>query len=210
VRDNGVGIPEEIKQKVFDPYFTTKKKGSGLGLFSCYAIIKKHDGHIAVESTPGVGTTFYVYIPASHREIVSPEGTHEIRHAGRGYILIMEDEETIRDVTGEMLGHFGYEVAFARDGLEAIELYTRARAAGKPFDVIIMDLTIPGGMGGREAIRRILDIDPQAKAIVASGYATDPIIADFRQYGFCERIAKPYKSEELHAILHRIITGTAA
>jgi PAS domain S-box-containing protein len=209
VQDNGVGIPEEIKQKVFDPYFTTKKKGSGLGLFSCYSIIKKHDGHIAVESTLGVGTTFYVYLPASHREIIAREGANEIRQTGRGYILIMEDEETIRDVTGEMLGHFGYEVAFARDGLEAIELYTRAKTSGKPFDVIIMDLTIPGGMGGKEAIRRILDIDPQAKAVVASGYATDPIIADFREYGFCERIAKPYKSEELHAILHRIITGTA-
>jgi CheY-like chemotaxis protein len=122
----------------------------------------------------------------------------------------MEDEESIRDVTGEMLRHFGYEVAFAREGAEAIEMYKHAMDAGQPFDVLIMDLTIPGGMGGKEAVRKILDIDPQAKAVVATGYANDPIIADFRQHGFCDRIAKPYKSEELHGILHRVITGTSA
>jgi CheY-like chemotaxis protein len=121
----------------------------------------------------------------------------------------MEDEETIRDVTGEMLSHFGYEVAVAKDGLEAITLYKQAKESDRPFDVVIMDLTIPGGMGGKEAIKRILEIDPQAKVVVASGYSTDPIIADFTQYGFCERIAKPYKSEELHTLLHRIITGTS-
>jgi CheY-like chemotaxis protein len=196
-------------QKIFDPYFTTKKKGSGLGLFSCYSIIKKHDGHIAVESTPGVGTTFYIYIPASDKALLGKKDTPDVASRGQGYILIMEDEETIRDVTGEMLSHFGYEVAVAKDGSEAIALYKHARESGRPFDVVLMDLTIPGGMGGKEAIKKILEVDPQAKAVVASGYSTDPIIADFTSYGFCERIAKPYKSEELHTLLHRIITGTS-
>lgn len=210
VKDHGVGIPEEHLQKIFDPYFTTKQKGTGLGLFTCYAIVKKHDGHVAVESARGVGTTFSVYIPASQRQALKRKTNTPVQQSGRGKILIMEDEETIRDVTGEMLRHFGYEVAFARDGTEAIALYRRARETDQPFDVIIMDLTIPGGMGGKEAIRNILDIDPQAKAVVASGYTTDPIIAEFRQYGFCDRIAKPYKSEALHEILHRIITGPGA
>jgi signal transduction histidine kinase/ActR/RegA family two-component response regulator len=209
VKDQGVGIPEEDLPKIFDPYFTTKKKGSGLGLFTCYSIIKKHDGHIAVESHRGTGTTFYVYIPASHRQVRKLESQTSVQPAGHGKILVMEDEETIRDVTGEMLRHFGYEVAFAREGAEAIELYKHAMDAGQPFDVLLMDLTIPGGMGGKEAVRKILDIDPQAKAVVATGYANDPIIAEFRQYGFCDRIAKPYKSEELHGILHRVITGTS-
>jgi PAS domain S-box-containing protein len=207
--DNGIGIPEDIMQKIFDPYFTTKKKGSGLGLFSCYSIIKKHDGHIAVESTPGVGTTFYVYLPASLQEVIAVQDRSEVRSVGTGYILIMEDEETIREVTGEMLSHFGYEVEFAPDGAAAIELYQRAKETGKAFDVVIMDLTIPGGMGGKEAVRHLLALDPQARVVVASGYANDPILTDFQHYGFCERIAKPYKAEELHVLLHRIITGTS-
>jgi CheY-like chemotaxis protein len=207
-QDSGIGIPEEMIPKIFDPYFTTKKTGSGLGLFSCYSILKKHGGHLAVESTQGVGSTFYVYIPASPEALVAAKDTHAVRSVGGGHILIMEDEETIRDVTGEMLSHFGYEVEFAKDGLEAIALYQRAREAGKPFDVIIMDLTIPGGMGGKEAVKRILEIDARARAVVASGYANDPIIADFRHYGFCERIAKPYKSEELHALLQQIMATT--
>jgi PAS domain S-box-containing protein len=210
VTDQGIGIPEEDLSKIFDPYFTTKKKGSGLGLFTCYSIIKKHDGHIAVESHRSTGTTFYVHIPASYRQVHRHERQTPVHSAGHGKILVMEDEESIRDVTGEMLRHFGYEVAFAREGAEAIEMYKHAMDAGQPFDVLIMDLTIPGGMGGKEAVRKILDIDPQAKAVVATGYANDPIIADFRQHGFCDRIAKPYKSEELHGILHRVITGTSA
>jgi CheY-like chemotaxis protein len=172
--------------------------------------VKKHDGHIAVESTRGVGTTFSVYVPASQRQALKRETKTLVQPSGQGKILIMEDEETIRDVTGEMLRHFGYEVAFAQDGAEAIALYKHAKESGEPFDVVIMDLTVPGGMGGKEAIRNILDLDPQAKAVVASGYTTDPTIADFRQYGFCDRIAKPYKSEELHEILHRLITGPGA
>jgi PAS domain S-box-containing protein len=205
VKDHGLGIPEEHIQKIFDPYFTTKKKGSGLGLFTCYSIVKKHDGHLAVDSREGVGTTFYVYLPASERRMRKAAPRQEVQYAGKGKILVMEDDETIRDVTGEMLGHFGYDVAFAQNGTEAIDLYTREKEAGTPFDVIIMDLTIPGGMGGKETISKILEIDPQAKAIVASGYTNDPIMAEFTQYGFRNRIVKPYKAGELHEILHSVI-----
>jgi CheY-like chemotaxis protein len=132
----------------------------------------------------------------------------ETHHVGKGKILIMEDDETIRDVTGEMLSHFGYEVAFASDGSEAINLYGGAQEAGAPYDVLIMDLTIPGGMGAKETITKILEIDPQARAIVASGYANDPILAHFRQYGFCDRIVKPYKAEELHETLRRVMANS--
>ena len=208
VKDHGIGIPEENLQKIFDPYFTTKQKGSGLGLFTCYSIVKKHDGHLAVESSQGVGTTFHVYIPASSKQLLQPQAKQAVQHAGTGRILVMEDEEIIRDVTGDMLSHYGYDVAFARDGTEAIALYRHAQESGTPFNVILMDLTIPGGMGGKETIKKILEIDPHAKAVVASGYANDPIVIEFQQYGFCDRIVKPYKSEELHETLYRIIHGT--
>jgi PAS domain S-box-containing protein len=205
VCDHGVGIPEDNLQKIFDPYFTTKQKGSGLGLFTCYSIIKNHEGHIAVESSVGIGTTFHVYIPASRKRIRPQKSQQSIQHTGTGRILLMEDEEIIRDVTGEMLGHYGYEVAFAKDGAECIALYQHAKESGTPFDVVLMDLTIPGGMGGKEAVKKLLEFDPQAKAVVASGYAYDPIVVEFRQYGFSDRIVKPYKSEELYDILHRLI-----
>jgi PAS domain S-box-containing protein len=210
VKDHGIGIPEENLQKIFDPYFTTKQKGSGLGLFTCYSIVKKHDGYLAVESSQGVGTTFHIYIPASHKQLHQSTTKQAVQHAGTGRILVMEDEEIIRDVIGDMLSHYGYDVAFARDGTEAIALYRQAQESSMPFNVILMDLTIPGGMGGRETIKKILDIDPHAKAIVASGYANDPIVVEFQQYGFCGRIVKPYKSEELHETLYRIMHGTSA
>lgn len=207
VKDSGVGIAEEHLSKIFDPYFTTKQKGSGLGLFTCYSIVKKHDGHLAVESLQGVGSTFHVYLPASERRVRKVADKKTVQVVGRGKILVMEDDATIREVTGEMLGHYGYTVAFARDGAEAIALYRQAQQDTVPFDVVIMDLTIPGGMGAKETIARLLALDPRAKAIVASGYGNDPIMVEFAQHGFCERIVKPYKSEELHEMLHRIIAA---
>jgi len=157
-----------------------------------------------------VGTTFHVYLPASERRARKVADKQVVREAGRGKILVMEDDETIRDVTGEMLGHYGYTVAFARHGAEAIELYRQAQQANVPFDVVIMDLTIPGGMGAKETIAHMLALDPGAKAVVASGYVNDPIMVEFAQHGFCQRIVKPYKSEELHDMLHRIIAGSNA
>jgi PAS domain S-box-containing protein len=207
IRDEGSGIAEEHLQKLFDPYFTTKQHGSGLGLFTSYSIIKKHDGFIDVQSEPGVGTTFSIYLPASSTPVVSPTPPDITPNSGTGKILVMEDEESLRDVVGNTLSHYGYDVAFAQNGDEAITAYRQHKNAGQPFDVVIMDLTIPGGMGGKETVAKLLAIDPDAKAIIASGYANDPIMTAFKEYGFCGRVTKPYEARELHKILHDIIAG---
>ncbi|MCL5935739.1 MAG: PAS domain S-box protein, partial [Firmicutes bacterium] len=208
IKDHGTGIPEEHLKKIFDPYFTTKQKGSGLGLSTSYSIIKNHGGYIAVESEMGAGSTFYIYLPVTKKTIQVKNDVKEISpFAGRGRILIMDDEEDIRKTAGQILTGFGYEVEYAGDGTEAIELYRIARDAGQSFDVVIMDLTIPGGMGGREAIQKLMEIDPGVKAIVSSGYSSDPVMANHKEYGFSGVIAKPYHIEELNRLLIGLITG---
>jgi len=177
----------------------------GLGLTTCYSIVKNHAGLITVESEVGVGTTFHVTLPASEKKIVIEKPPMERLLAGKGRILVMDDEDAVRDVVGKMLQHLGYETEFARDGSEAVEIYKRAKSCRKPFDVAILDLTIPGGMGGDEAIKQLLDIDPDVKAIVSSGYSQDPQMTDFAQYGFKGVISKPYKIEELSETVSRTI-----
>ena len=205
IKDQGIGIPKKYLSKIFDPFFTTKKKGSGLGLATAYSIIKRHGGHIFVESEVGVGTTFHIYLPVLKRKekIIKGEIREEIKGSGR--VLLMDDEDIVLEVVGEMLRTLGYKVGFAKDGNEAIKLYKRAKASGHPFDAVIMDLTIPGAMGGKEAIKKLIEIDPEVKAIVSSGYSTDPVMADFRKYGFCGVIAKPYEMKELGKILKKVI-----
>jgi PAS domain S-box-containing protein len=203
--DHGIGISAHHLDKIFDPYFTTKAKGSGLGLTSAYSIIKNHNGLITAESELGVGTTFYIYLPASKKIVVKKESETGKTLFGKGKILIMDDEEFIRKVAGEMLKSIGYSVEFAMDGTEAIELYKKALKSAEPFAAVIMDLTIPGGMGGKEAIRELLKIDPEIKAIVSSGYSNDPIMSDCKKYGFVDSIAKPYKISELGKVLKGII-----
>ncbi|HXG64056.1 MAG TPA: ATP-binding protein, partial [Blastocatellia bacterium] len=205
VRDTGIGIPEEHLDKIFDPYFTTKQTGSGLGLATSYSIIKKHNGHIAVESRPGQGTAFYVYLPASQTQAAPIAQAQGTPRAGKGRVLVMDDEETIRNLAGRILAHLGYEAGLAENGEEAIEMYRQAKRSGRPFDVVIMDLTIPGGMGGKEAIRRLLEIDPGVKAIVSSGYSNDPVMADFRRYGFKGVVTKPYRIADLGEALHDLM-----
>lgn len=205
IRDEGVGIPEEYLPKIFDPYFTTKQTGSGLGLAISYSIIKRHDGHIAVESRPAVGTTFYIYLPASPYKVFAEKIEETKVYAGKGRILIMDDVEEIRHTVVEMLSFLGYEVKLARDGAETVELYKKARETGRPFDVVIMDLTIRGGIGGRQTIARLREIDPHVKAIVSSGYPTNPAMIHFRQYGFRGRITKPYKITTLSKVLQQVI-----
>ncbi|OIO02647.1 hypothetical protein AUJ67_02295 [Candidatus Desantisbacteria bacterium CG1_02_49_89] len=203
VNDNGKGIPEENLSRIFDPFFTTKEKGSGMGLSAAYSIIKKHNGYIRVESKEGTGTTFYIYIPAMENRPVDPGSYAPKKNsAGKIRILLMDDEEQIRQATGCILRSLGYEAELAADGLEAVELYSRAKRSGNPFDAVIMDLTIPGGMGGRDAIKELIKIEAEVRAIASSGYSNDPIMSEYGKYGFKGVVAKPYTGEELsNAIL---------
>lgn len=207
LRDQGVGIPEEHLTKIFDPYFTTKQKGSGLGLATCYSIVKNHEGYIMVESQLGSGTQFLIYLPASGQQFVEKSEYKMTIGPGHGRILIMDDEEDIRDITSRILKRLGYESASAADGRDAIQMYQAAKESGAAFDAVIMDLTIPGGMGGKEAIKKLLEYDPKAKVIVASGYSNDPIMSDFQKFGFSGYIVKPYDLEEFKILLHNVLAG---
>jgi CheY-like chemotaxis protein len=209
IKDEGVGIPEEYLKKIFDPYFTTKAKGSGLGLATAYSIIKGHEGQITVESVPGSGTTFHIYIPASEKKAAT---TAEKEHGqapkeGKGRILILDDEEAIRLLVYHTLTSLGYEVTEAADSLTAIDLYKKAMQDGKRFDAVISDLTLPGGMGGQEAVKHLIEIDPTVKAIVSSGYANDPVMSRYQEYGFCAMIPKPYEVSELSHVVYDVINS---
>jgi PAS domain S-box-containing protein len=205
ITDEGVGIPQNHVSKIFDPYFSTKQKGSGLGLATSYSIVKRHNGFIDVESEVGVGTTFQIWLPASVKEWKKQKDTQDIKITGEAKILLMDDEEDILDAAGEVLAYLGYTVAFARDGADAISQYEKARQKEEPFDVVIMDLTVPGGMGGEETIQKLLTIDPGVNAIVSSGYSNDPVMADYKKYGFKGVITKPYTVEELNETLQHVM-----
>lgn len=206
IKDTGIGIPQEYLQKIFDPYFTTKEKGTGLGLATAYSVIKKHEGLMTVESEVGVGTTFHFYLPACTQATARREPEVGEAVKGRGNILVMDDDDLIRDLAGELLTMLGYEVTFARNGAEAVVLYQRAVRLGKPFDVAIMDLTIPGGLGAKEAVEKMLQIDPNIKAVVSSGYSTDPIMTGFAEHGFVGALPKPYNANDLSRLLQRIMS----
>jgi PAS domain S-box-containing protein len=206
IKDHGIGISPEHLQKVFDPYFTTKETvGSGLGLAAAHSIIRKHGGYIKVGSEVGVGTIFSIYLPActtqqpvekgTKPDILKKDNEHKLFKKGR--VLVMDDENFILNLTGKILDKLGFTVDCARNGTEAIERYKRNKAAGDEYNVVILDLTIPGGMGGKETIENLIKIDPQIKAIVCSGYSTDPIMADYTKYGFSIALAKPFEANEL-------------
>jgi len=209
IRDHGTGIPQEHLSKIFDPYFTTKTSGNGLGLATSHSIIRKHGGHIVVESQKDAGTIFKIYLPASKRELPKEVDANSEPIVGKGKILVMDDEEMVRDMAGDMLSHLHYEVHLAKNGPEAIEAIRQATQSGKPFEAVIMDLTIPGGCGGKEVIKEVRKIDPQVKAIVSSGYSNDPIMADFTEHGFDGVVTKPYGIEKLSEVIHRVISKQA-
>jgi PAS domain S-box-containing protein len=209
--DNGPGIPRENLEKIFDPYFTTKKTGSGLGLATSYSIIKNHHGHLGVTSNPGQGTTFTIFLPASDHALPRPKASVPTQTSqGRGTILLMDDDTSIREVMEETLGFLGYEVITARDGNEAIDIYRQYISSRQRIDLVIMDLTIPGGMGGKETVGKVLDLDPDAKIIVSSGYSQDPVMADYESYGFIDILAKPYSLEEVGKKIANILGSTSS
>jgi PAS domain S-box-containing protein len=208
IQDRGTGIREEHLSKIFDPYFTTKQKGSGLGLASAYSIVQRHNGRMTVESTLGSGTTFHVYLPAAESEKMEEDVRRDMLTRGKGKILVVDDEAIVREVAGEMLRTMGYEVAYANDGNEAIMRYMQARQAAKPFRAVILDLTMPGGMGGKETMEKLREIDPQVKTIVSSGYSQDEVMANFRDFGFLGVVSKPYKPAELSKTLHEVLADS--
>jgi len=203
--DEGCGIATEHLERIFEPYFTTKQTGSGLGLATIYSIINKHGGHINVASQLGTGTTFTLYLPASELSELGPKEIplEPVFLARPAKILIMDDEEVICRMVTDMLEEINFTVETAAEGLEAVELYQQALVAGEPFDLVILDLTVPGGMGGKEASQMILKLDSGARMIVSSGYADDPIMANHTDYGFSDVIAKPYDMTKLAAVLAR-------
>jgi two-component system, cell cycle sensor histidine kinase and response regulator CckA len=211
IKDSGYGIASDHLGKIFDPYFTTKPKGSGIGLATAYSIIRRHGGTIEVKSEVHIGTTFFIYLPADVECGVEPPvaDSSERPALGTGKVLIMDDDEAIRTVAKDLLTLLGYEVAVAADGAECVQLYETAMEAKQAFSAVIMDLTVPGGMGGKEAIERLREIDPEVKAIVSSGYSTDPIMSNYQQYGFRGMVAKPYDALELsRALSDLLVTPT--
>ncbi len=194
--------------KIFDPYFTTRKKGSGLGLATSYSIIRNHGGIIDVASEPGEGTTFFVYLPALEAEREASAASVisvATAPARKGKILVMDDEELIRNIAGELITALGHDVDLTEHGEAAIEKYQTSSESDSPFDIVILDLTIRGGLGGKETIERLLAIDPGIRAIVSSGYSDDAVVSDYNKYGFKARLTKPYNLEELRDTLNAML-----
>ena len=210
IRDHGAGIPRAHLARVFEPYFTTRHRQGGLDLAVAYSIVRGHGGHIVVESEPGRGSSFSVYLPAGRLSAPRPDpeipaAPGELPPLAGGRILIVDDEDLVRQTAGEMLKRLGCEVEFAGDGEEAIQRYQAMRAQGTPYDAIIMDLVIPGGIGGQEALARLRQIDPRVKSIASSGSATDPIMTNYSAYGFRAALPKPYMVADVRRALYKVI-----
>lgn len=209
VQDEGIGIPRENLDRIFDPYFTTKQNGSGLGLATTYSIISKHNGRISANSKLNKGTTFHIYLPATlaDDETIQDETGIEVSKESIAAmrILVMDDNEFFREMIGELLTMLGHSVSLAADGQEAVEKYRAAYENCKSYDIVIVDLTVPGGMGGKETAKEILKINPDAKIVISSGYATDPIMANYAHFGFKGVVVKPYQSSELQEMLQEIV-----
>jgi len=204
IRDKGIGIPKNVLPKIFDPFFTTKQKGSGLGLSTVFSIIKRHEGFVTVQSELEKGTSFFIYLPAVDRTIVKTRKEKKIPK-GKGKILIMDDKFFVRNAAMKALKMFGYEVKGVSKGEEAISLYKEEKNKGKPFDLIILDLTIPGGMGGEDTLKKLREFSPEIKAIVSSGYSDNPVMSEYKKHGFNAIVRKPYQYEELCEIVRKVL-----
>ena len=205
VRDTGSGIPREYLQKVFDPFFTTKPQSSGLGLTTSYAIVRKHGGNLLLESELGAGTIVHILLPASRAVLPAPPEEERPAPRGTGRILVMDDEDAVRNVAVRVLEYLGYEPTPARNGTQAVQEYRRAMEEGRPFAAVILDLTVPGGMGGREALEKIKALDPQVRAIVASGYSSDSCMSNYRACGFAGAVIKPFTVNEAGRVVHAVL-----
>jgi signal transduction histidine kinase/CheY-like chemotaxis protein len=207
VHDNGIGITKQDLAKIFDPFFTTKEKGSGLGLAIAYSIIKKHEGHIEISSEPGAGATVTIHLPSSGMQASRAAPQSGAIPRGKGKVLVMDDETFVLDALSSVLASLGYTVETAPDGTEAIRRYEDAKKTGVPFDAVILDLTIPGGFGGKHVLAEILEFDASVKAIATSGYSDDPVISNPQEFGFRAAVMKPYTIEELGQTLFGVISG---
>jgi nitrogen-specific signal transduction histidine kinase len=205
ISDTGVGIPHDHLSRIFDPFFSTKESGCGLGLASSYSIIKNHGGFVSVESKVECGTTITVNLPASvNREIAAEAET--IRTLSRGKrVLVMDDEASIRSLAVSMLKHLGHDAEVVSDGSAAVERYRSALKHGVPYAAVILDLMVPGGMGARETMELLTEMDPSVNAIVVSGYARDSVMLEFKDHGFKAMIGKPFTLDELSKTLKSII-----
>jgi len=205
IEDSGGGIPQEVVSKIFDPFFTTKREGSGLGLAICHSIVNKHDGFIMAKSVLGKGTTMSIYLPA----VVSSEKTiaqeQKQKPAVKATILVMDDDEMLRKLLEAQLSFLGHKSVLAEDGEQAINKYQQLQDNGTPVDLVIMDLTVPGGMGGLKAAEKLLQRDNKAKIIVSSGYSNDKVVANFREYGFIAALGKPFDIKELRKSIEAVL-----
>ncbi|OGG04707.1 MAG: hypothetical protein A3F83_13675 [Candidatus Glassbacteria bacterium RIFCSPLOWO2_12_FULL_58_11] len=204
VEDQGVGIAEEHLSKIFDPYFTTKQQGNGLGLTTSYSIVKKHEGHMEVQSRPGSGAVFSLYLPAAAEKAPKTVSSRSKVNNSRKKILFMDDDPAVREVALRILAELGHEAVQAGEGEQALDLYRNAAREGEPFDAVILDLTVAGGMGGRETMKKLLELDPDVRGIISSGYSDAQPLSEFRSYGFRGRIEKPYNIDELSQALENI------
>lgn len=207
IKDDGVGIPEKNLPLIFDPYFSTKKrglkKGIGLGLATTYSVIRKHGGHIRVESQEGTGSTFHIYLPADDNRPLERSPSIETSFGKRRKVLVMDDEKMLRDLAAIILKRLFYDVELAENSEEAVSLYKKAMDDAEPFDAVILDLTTGDGMGGQKTVKSLIEIDPNVKAIISSGYFNDPVMTNFKNYGFCDAMVKPYRIDDLKFVLNK-------
>jgi len=206
IRDYGCGIPADVRPRIFDPYFTTKPGGSGLGLATAYAIVSKHGGNIMVDSTPGLGSVFTIDLPGTYDFPAATSPVATKTQTGTERILVMDDEESLRKLLESALRTLGYEVLTTRDGAEAIAAYEDAKVTGRAFDAVLLDLTVSGGMGGVETAAKLKELDPSSKLIVSSGYSASPL-SEFASYGFDAVLPKPWSMSEISAVVRRVLAG---